>query len=153
RRGSGSLVRAVPFRDGATRFTGGVAIAAAGAAGAVALALLIATATASRSHTGDLLLVSMALAFVALIVGNARRFLLTLVVFDVALQWDVNLDYDFDAAKLGAFGGVNLSITTLALAGLYAFWFVDQSTTRIDRARLRVRPALPLIIYIGIAGI
>lgn len=124
---------------------------AAGIAGlAAALALVIVTATGSRSRSGELLLISVVIILVGLIVGHVQRFLLPVVILDIGLQWDVNLAYHQAEAKLGALGGLSLSVTTVALAGLYLVWFLQPAS---ERPRLATRAALPLIVYIGATAV
>jgi O-antigen ligase len=81
-----------------------------------------------------------------------RRTLLVVVVFDTAFQWDKNFNYHLDAANLGALGGLTISVTTLALAGLYFMWFAELATGRASLPRGVLRPALPLVLYVGVTA-
>jgi hypothetical protein len=56
---------------------------------------------------------------VATVVGNVERLLLAAIVLDLPLQIDVNLGYRHQAADLGAFGGLNISVTTVALFAVF----------------------------------
>lgn len=81
--------------------------------------------------------------FVAMIVGNLRRLLLTIVVFDISLQLDVNLFHRPEAEALGALSGLTLSATTLCLAALYALWLGELLARRTTgRIRVGLAPAL-----------
>jgi O-antigen ligase len=50
--------------------------------------------------------------------GDLRLALLGLVAFDLPLELDRNLGYRTSTAEFGAFGGVNVSVTTVAVIGL-----------------------------------
>jgi O-antigen ligase len=71
------------------------------------------------------------------------------VVLDIAFQWGVNLHWNAGAANLGALGGLEISATTLALAGLYALWFVDWLMRPATTARAAWRAAVPLLLYVA----
>jgi putative inorganic carbon (HCO3(-)) transporter len=113
--------------------------------------LVVVTTGASHSTTAQLGLVAITVALVGLVVGNLRRLLLAVVVFDIPFQWDMNFGYHMDAAKLGAFGGLNFSLTTIAIVGLYGLWFAERSSGATRAHRLRVRPGAPLIAYVAVA--
>jgi putative inorganic carbon (HCO3(-)) transporter len=85
----------------------------------------------------------------AMVVGGIRRLLLLIVVFDIALQWGINLHWDAAAASQGALGGLEISVTTLALTGLYALWFVDWLIRPAKTARVAWRAAVPLLLYVS----
>jgi putative inorganic carbon (HCO3(-)) transporter len=89
-------------------------------------------------------------ALVALAVGNLRRFLLLAVLFDIPLQWAKDLGWNQAAANLGALGGLNISVTTLALTGLYILWAIERGEPRSAAPRARWRPAAPLIAFVAI---
>jgi O-antigen ligase len=87
------------------------------------------------------------------VVGHVRLLLLGVILLDLAFQWDANPGYRDDAAKLGAIGGLNLSVTTLALAGLYGMW-IAQSLLRPGAAPApQIRAALPLLAYVGLTAL
>jgi hypothetical protein len=83
---------------------------------------------------------------VALKTVNLRRVLLTLVLLDLPMQWDIHLGHRDDVAALGALGGWNISVTTLCLALLYAEWLTG-FLTRTTESRLRFRLSWPLLVY------
>lgn len=104
----------------------------------------------SLSLTWTILLALVGLCpFVLMIVGNVRRLLLVVVIVDIPLQYDVYLNYRSEVAELGAFGGINLSITTIALIILYALW-ISRLLIRVEpQPRNLVRSSFPLNLYLG----
>jgi putative inorganic carbon (HCO3(-)) transporter len=80
----------------------------------------------------------------ALIVGG------TAYVF---LQWDINVGYQVAAGALGAEAGLNVSLTTFALAGLYALWAAERSRPYNDAPAPVLEPARPLFAYVGISAL
>jgi len=87
--------------------------------------------------------------FVAMIAGNVQRLLLGIIIIEIPIQLDVYLRYQEEAAALGAIGGVNLSLTTLCLAVLYALWLAELLAKKSTPRRPLVRLSLPLIAYLG----
>lgn len=85
--------------------------------------------------------------FVAAMVGQVRRLLLALAIFDIPFGIDIYLDYHQDVGALGAVGGWNIGIGTLALLGLYSLWLAGSLTGAGPRVRLVLRPAAPLLLY------
>lgn len=123
-----------------------------GAAAVVAIGMFAATASSSR-----LPLVVLAV-FVLGIYATAnarhlRRALLAVILLDLVLQWDVNLGYRSSAAEIGAEGGLNVSLTSFALAGLYALWAVERSRPRSGAPPLLLKAALPLVTYVAISAV
>jgi len=86
---------------------------------------------------------------IAVMTGNAQRFLLAVIVMEIPLQLDSYLFYREKAAALGALGGLNISVTTVCLMILYAWW--------LSRSLLGVTPPpwasilkdLPFIVYLA----
>src|SRR3990172_2203303 len=60
--------------------------------------------------------------FLAMIVGDARRLLLAMVLLDIPISLDIHLGNRDEALAFGAIGGLGISVTTVALVGLYAIW-------------------------------
>jgi putative inorganic carbon (HCO3(-)) transporter len=86
-------------------------------------------------------------------VGDARRLLLAVVVLDVPLQWDMNFWYREDAAQLGALGGLNVSVTTVALIALYTLWWWERGPRGDGAPAPRWRPAAPLLAFVGVEAL
>jgi hypothetical protein len=85
--------------------------------------------------------------------GSARKILLAVVLLDIPLQIDQNFHYLDDAAEFGAIGGFNLSVTTVALAGLYAAWLVDRLVRRDRTPTVPSGLVAPLSAYFGVAAL
>jgi putative inorganic carbon (HCO3(-)) transporter len=110
-------------------------------------------ATAASSRLALVALPAAALLpYAALLARDLRHVLLAAIVFDVLLQWDINLGYQEYAASVGAEPGLNISLTTFALAGLYALWAVERGRLGSGAPPLALRPARPLLPYIGISA-
>jgi hypothetical protein len=56
--------------------------------------------------------------------NKLERLLLGLVVLEIPIQVDTYLFFQEQWADFGAIGGINLSISTICLAALYAIWLV-----------------------------
>jgi hypothetical protein len=86
--------------------------------------------------------------------GPAQKVLLAIVLLDIPLQIDQNFEHLDNAAEFGAIGGFNISMTTVALAGLYAAWLVDRVVRR-DRSALvprgLVRPLAPYMCVMALS--
>ena len=87
-----------------------------------------------------------------MVVRDVRRALLLVVVFDTAFAVK-NFNYQDAAAKLGALGGLSVSVTTIALFGLYLMWAAEVATGRTRMSPGVGRAALPLIVYTGITAL
>lgn len=74
---------------------------------------------------GVLSLIVIVSPFVLLAVGDVRRLLLLIPIFDIPIQLDGHLFYRTELASWGSIAGFNYSLTTIALAGLYTLWLVD----------------------------
>ena len=84
--------------------------------------------------------------------GSARKFFLAIVLLDIPLQVDQNFGYRDDAAALGALGGFNVSLTTLALAGLYGAWLIDRLMYRHRSARPPAGLLLAVAPYVAVVA-
>ncbi len=124
----------------------------AGIAAACGLVLGMSALGAVVSHSQIVALVVIAElgAFVAAALGDVRRLLLIAVVFDTSLQWEKNFGWNPSAANLGALGGLNVSVTTIALAGLYILWARQRGEPRSTMPGVRWKPAAPLIAYVAL---
>jgi O-antigen ligase len=120
----------------------------AGAALGLLLGAVAVFAAAASPAAGMMMIVGIVVPAAAVALKLSQRVLLALVILDVPLQWDFNLSYHQAAAKLGALGGLDISLTTMALAALYGAW-IAEALARHPTDRLRLRPAAPLLVYIG----
>lgn len=68
--------------------------------------------------------------------GGLRRVVLAAIVLDTTVQLDLYAGYRSDVGELGALGGFNVSLTTFALAVLYALWLAEA----LARPRSAARP-------------
>jgi putative inorganic carbon (HCO3(-)) transporter len=91
--------------------------------------------------------------FLALTVGSVPRILLAIVVLDIPFQFGTHFYYREDDAALGALGGLSISATTIALAGLYISWFIRSQANRNPGARPSIHINLPLLMYLAITVI
>lgn len=88
--------------------------------------------------------------FLTLTSEAAQRVLLAVVIFDIPLQFGTHLFYREEDAAFGALGGLSISATTLALAGLYLSWLVRAFASRNHASRAGVNVNWPLIAYFAI---
>jgi putative inorganic carbon (HCO3(-)) transporter len=91
--------------------------------------------------------------FLALTVGSVPRILLAIVILDIPFEFGTHLYYREDEAALGALGGLSISATTIALAGLYISWFMRSQANRNSGARPSLHINLPLLMYLAISVI
>jgi O-antigen ligase len=124
------------------------------AATGLGVAAAIVAVDRARPSATPFVLVPFAAVFIAVIVGNLRRLLLAAVLLDIPLQWDINLHWRPDIATLGANAGLNISVTTVALTGLYALWFAEllSRSAPVDRRRFVIQPAVPLLVYVAVTA-
>jgi putative inorganic carbon (HCO3(-)) transporter len=85
--------------------------------------------------------------------GSGRKILLAVVLLDLPLQIDQNFHYLDEAAEFGAIAGFNLSVTTVALAGLYAAWLLDRLLRRDRTPAVPSGLVVPLSAYFGVAAL
>jgi O-antigen ligase len=120
---------------------------AIGAAIAGGLGLVAAQAAARGSTPFYLATIVVAAPFVAVMVGGLRRLLLAAVVLDIALMWDVNFFFRGDAPYPG---GLNISLTTIAIAGLYALWLADALGRRTVVSKPQIVANIAPFLYIAL---
>lgn len=99
---------------------------------------------------GNSLVVAILSPFFALTSEAAQRVLLAVVILDIPLQFGTHLFYREEDAALGALGGLSISATTLALAGLYLSWLIRAFTSRNHATKAGLNFNWPLIAYLGI---
>jgi putative inorganic carbon (HCO3(-)) transporter len=106
-----------------------------------------------REVASDSLVAAVLSPFIALTSGWVPKILFAIVILDIPLQLGVEPYYRPMDAWLGAEGGLSISVTTIALAGLYVSWFI-RALARRDR---EVSPGgqinLALTLYLAFAAL
>jgi O-antigen ligase len=87
--------------------------------------------------------------FVAVIVGGLRRLLLGALIIDIALNWDISL---FPHGVSGAPSGLNISVTSIAISGLYALWLAESLARSATTPRAELRASLVPLLFIILAS-
>ena len=87
---------------------------------------------------------------VFMIVGNVRRLLLAIILVELPFQLDIYLNYREEFANLGAIGGLNISVTSLSLAVLYALWIHERLMHGGISSHSLFRLSLPPLAYLAI---
>lgn len=123
--------------------------------GGVGLALGLSTLGVSTlpAQWAPLFVLAILCPFVALVVGNVRRLLLAIILLDIPLQLDINLGYRKEVGELGAVGGLNVSVTTVALGVLYLLWLSERLARGRSQSQPVLRPSLPLVLYLAFAAL
>jgi O-antigen ligase len=91
--------------------------------------------------------------FAALRAKSVQKVLLGIVVLDVPLQLGTHFFYREADASSGALGGLSFSVTTIALLGLYASWFLRWLERRGQKARSPRRLSWALLCYLGFSAL
>ena len=81
-----------------------------------------------------------------------EKALLFVGILEIPLQLDKYFLYFERDAKLGAVGGINISITTISLVCLYILWAVWPSKNN-RKVRGELVAGLPMIFYIGVVAL
>ena len=97
------------------------------------------------------LVVALLSPFAALRSRYVQKILFATVILDIPLEFGTTFFHRPADADLGAFRGLSISATTLALVGLYAAWFFDALADRNARPRPRLHVNVPLTLYLAIA--
>jgi putative inorganic carbon (HCO3(-)) transporter len=100
-----------------------------------------------RTLSANSLVIAVLSPFMALTVGYMPRILLAIVILDIPFQFGTHLFYREEEAAVGALGGLSISATTLALAGLYVSWFIRSQANRNPQER----PSLNIAISVFVA--
>jgi len=80
---------------------------------------------------------------------DLRRLLLATVIFDIVLQVDIYFGWNETYGHLGTIAGLNFSVTTIALAGLYGLWLLELLVEQRPTAqRPRFLIGYPILLYI-----
>ena len=122
----------------------------------VAAALLLALAALSvvlLGRLGYVVYAAALLAAVAAIVWNVERLLWALLLIDIPFGIDVNLLYREAEGRLGAVGGLNISLTTLYLLALYFLWLLQSLARSAPSPKMYLRQSWPLLLYLGFLGL
>lgn len=97
---------------------------------------------------GFLITASVLCPFIAMAVGNVRKFFLAVILIEIPLVLDVHLGYREALGDLGAIGGLNISVTLLSLCVLYGLWFM-RLLAKVESPDTRIfRQSLPLIVFV-----
>ncbi|MEZ4706064.1 MAG: hypothetical protein R3A44_02595 [Caldilineaceae bacterium] len=92
--------------------------------------------------------------FFVMIVARIRWLLLAVVLIDIPLQLQNTLFYREADADYGAIGGLNVSITLMALVALYALWWAESvAVPTRNKPQIMFPTFWPLVSYIGIAAL
>jgi O-antigen ligase len=86
-------------------------------------------------------------AVLPLLIPQIRRLLLAAIILDIPLRIDTNIGYRYDIEGIGGIPGFNFSITTIALAALYAEWIAVIVARRNPRSAVPWRAVRPLATY------
>lgn len=132
-----------PSRSGRHPVDAPVAAVACGVAVLLGVSVPVA---AGRASTAAALVGAVSVA--ALCSLGARRVLLAVVVVSIPFQLGTSLGYRDEAAAVGAIGGLGLSVTTAAVAGLWALWLMDLAV-RADVPAPDLRGAVPFAAFTG----
>jgi O-antigen ligase len=80
-----------------------------------------------------------------------RRLLLAVPIVEVIFRVDVFWGWDSELGNLGTVAGLNISVTTIAILGLYAIWYIDLLSQYNPRQKFgRVFLSYPIVIYLSI---
>ena len=141
----------VAFARALTAPTGSASVRQWIVAGTLGIVLAIYTMAVSSlpPQWAPLFVLAVLCPFIAMIVGNARKVLLAIIILDIPFQLDIHLGYRPEAAELGAIGGFGISATTVSLAVLYAVWLCKLLTRWEPRARPLLHASVPLVLYLA----
>ncbi|HEY4816492.1 MAG TPA: O-antigen ligase family protein [Candidatus Acidoferrum sp.] len=78
-----------------------------------------------------------------------QKLLFAVVILDIPFQLGTTFFHRPADAELGAFKGLSISATTLALVGLYASWFMAALADRNVRQRPSLHINRPLTVYLA----
>ncbi len=117
----------------------------------IGLGLFVAAVSTLPSQFTALLVLAFLCLAGAVIVGSPQRVFLAVVLLDIPFHVGVHLNYQYNLADLGALGGLDLSVTTIALAFLYGLWFIELLTRRTEPTRHVLRASLLPLLYLCFA--
>jgi len=103
-----------------------------------------------RAAGANSLVVALLAPLALLTSDSVQKFLLAVVVLDIPMECGTYLFYRPVEASLGALKGLSISATTVALAGLYAAWFLSSLAKRSRRAHSSLSMSLPLVVFLAV---
>jgi putative inorganic carbon (hco3(-)) transporter len=106
-----------------------------------------------RRLAADSLVVTLFSPFLVLTSDLVPKILLAVVILDIPFEFGTHLYYRERDAALGALGGLSISVTTLALAGLYLSWFIRSYARKTSDASPSFYINLPLLLYLAITAV
>lgn len=105
-----------------------------------------------RSLAANSLVMSIISPFLALGNKTVQKVLLAVVILDTPLEIGTHLFYREQDAAIGAYGGVSISVTTLALLGLYLSWFFRRFAAKRSEPQPTVQFNAALLLYVAITA-
>jgi putative inorganic carbon (HCO3(-)) transporter len=106
-----------------------------------------------RNLSANSLVVAVLSPFLALSSDIVPRILLAVVILDIPFEFGTHLYYRERDAAVGALGGLSISATTIALAGLYLSWFIRSHARKASEASPSFHVSLPLLLYFAITAV
>jgi O-antigen ligase len=106
-----------------------------------------------RRFVSSSLVLALVSPFSVLTTGCVRKVLLAVALLDIPLQFGTHLFYREEDAASGALGGLSISSTTIALAGLYLSWFFTSLANRSRKKRFPLDISLPLVFYLAFSAL
>src|SRR5262245_20285448 len=139
-----SLMPATRFR----LFQGGV-VGLAGVFLGLYLLLAVAADLRGMAFLVGLIVSPFLLVIATRIAGDLKKLLLVVMLLEIPISVDFNFKFDETVARINAVSGFNISLTTLCLIFLYAWWFAEIVTRRARPLPPGLfRMSLPLIAYL-----
>jgi putative inorganic carbon (HCO3(-)) transporter len=114
------------------------------------LGLLAAAAASTRSVPMLAMVLLVTAGFALVIIGRLRRVLLGIALLDIPLQWDIYFGYRDDVDQMAGLAGFGVSLTTLALAGLYGMWAAALLADPDNAPRVRLRAVAAPLAFVAI---
>lgn len=117
----------------------------------VLLGMLAVFASSLPVNHAVLFIVALLGLFLVLLIQEVRKLLLGIILLDIPFQLDFNMYHRDDIAQFGTLGGINLSVTTFALLGLYSLWFIESLAQNDSRPHLTLRDSRPFLLFLFFA--